>query len=107
MFSIEYGAYESSKPQEPSSREAPISSTKPRPERCDVHPGWRVEVWGLELVWSLELGIWSFPAEPFHRGSWLTALSSFPHLVPIPTLCTVWNNFPSVLILGAMIISVS
>ena len=30
-----------------------------------------------------------------------------PYLVPIPTLCTVWNSLPSVLMLGAMIISVS
>lgn len=29
------------------------------------------------------------------------------YLVPMPTLCTVWNNLPSVLMLGAMMISVS
>ena len=62
-----------------------ISSSKPRSERCGGHPGRRVEVWTLELLWpvlrssctvgffvsvmsatqggSLELGIWSFPAE--------------------------------------------
>jgi len=34
-----------------------ISSSNPRPERCGGHPGQRVEVWGLELLWSLELGI--------------------------------------------------
>ncbi len=29
------------------------------------------------------------------------------YLVPIPTLCTVWKSLPSVLMLGAMMISVS
>ena len=30
----------------------------------------------------------------------------FHYRVPIPTLCTVWNSFPSVLMEGAMMISV-
>ena len=30
-----------------------------------------------------------------------------PYRVPIPTLCTVWKSLPSVLMLGAMMISVS
>lgn len=29
------------------------------------------------------------------------------HRDPIPTLCTVWKSLPSVLMLGAMMISVS
>jgi hypothetical protein len=34
-------------------------------------------------------------------------VSSFFHPLPMPTFWTVWNNLPSVLMLGAMMISVS
>src|SRR6185369_4639846 len=49
------------KPQAP--KRLQISSSKPSSERCGGHPGGRVEVWTLELLWSLELGSWSFPSE--------------------------------------------
>jgi len=73
----------SSKHQAP--KKLQISSSERRSERCGGYPGRRVEVWSLELLWpvlrssctaasfpsvvsateggSLELGIWSFPAE--------------------------------------------
>ena len=47
----------SSKHQAPSSKEAPNLNPKPRPERCGGYRARRVEVWGSELLWSLELGI--------------------------------------------------
>src|SRR5207244_11409774 len=31
-----------------------ISSSKPTPEQCGRHPGRRIEVWGLKLLWSLD-----------------------------------------------------
>ena len=41
-------------------------------------------------------------AEPFRDS----ATADF-YRVPMPTLCTVWKSLPSVLMLGAMMISVS
>jgi hypothetical protein len=41
------------------------------------------------------------------RGAPTVNSAEGSYRVPIPTLCTVWNNFPSVLMLGAMMISVS
>jgi hypothetical protein len=36
-----------------------------------------VDVWGLEFPWILDLGIWSFPAESFHRKQRGTVLFPF------------------------------
>ena len=61
------GIPHASKHQAPSTNlQAPeklqISSSKPRPERCGGHPGRHGEVWILELLKSLGLGILSFSA---------------------------------------------
>src|SRR5207249_3043611 len=51
----------SSKLQAPSSREAP----NPKPQHASAHASGSVRmrfgIWSLVLLWSLELGIWSFP----------------------------------------------
>ncbi len=47
-----------------------------------------------------EGGCGSSPVKPSRTGQ-------VDHLVPMPTFCTVWKSLPSVLMLGAMMISVS
>jgi len=47
-------------------------------------------------------GCWTRSAAPNAAGT-----NENTYRVPMPTLWTVWNNFPSVLMLGAMMISVS
>src|SRR5882672_6145820 len=48
------------KHQTPNTREAPNS-------KHEIARGVRFEIWSLEFLWSLELGVWSFSSSlPFH-----------------------------------------
>ena len=52
---MEYGAHQNPKLQAPEKPQ--ISSSDQGPNDVVAIQGRRVEVWGLELLWSLELGI--------------------------------------------------
>jgi hypothetical protein len=46
-----------------------------------VNTDLRFEVWSLEFLWSLELGIWSFGL--CAAGTWNLELGTFSHIFPI------------------------